>query len=138
MKWNDLPVEIQEKMLEEQVKQGNPRNPSVFIQAIYQNRMGGGFTWYESTDGAAFWGEIVEQDNIDVFFEKYPPENNYYGYKTYEAINVIEAWGCNFNTGNVLKYICRAGKKGDRKEDLQKALWYLQREINAIDDSKPQ
>lgn len=48
---------------------------------------------------------------------------------TYEPINVIEAWGLGFSLGNVLKYIARAGKKGDRLEDLQKALYYLQREI---------
>lgn len=48
---------------------------------------------------------------------------------TYEAINVIEAWGLNFSLGNVLKYISRAGKKGDLLEDLKKARWYLDREI---------
>ena len=49
---------------------------------------------------------------------------------TYEAIKVIEAWQLNFNLGNVIKYISRAGKKGSKTEDLQKALWYLQREVN--------
>src|SRR5262249_13783349 len=39
----------------------------------------------------------------------------------YEAINVIEAWSLNFNLGNVVKYISRAGKKGDALEDLKKA-----------------
>lgn len=48
----------------------------------------------------------------------------------YEAIKVIEAWQLNFNLGNVIKYISRAGKKGSKTEDLQKALWYLQREVN--------
>lgn len=48
----------------------------------------------------------------------------------YETIKVIEAWELNFNLGNVVKYISRAGKKGSKIEDLQKALWYLQREIN--------
>ena len=47
----------------------------------------------------------------------------------YEVIKVIEAWGLGFNLGNAVKYIARAGKKGDRLEDLKKALWYLQREI---------
>jgi hypothetical protein len=47
----------------------------------------------------------------------------------YETIKVIEAWQLNFNLGNVIKYISRAGKKGSKTEDLQKALWYLQREI---------
>lgn len=50
----------------------------------------------------------------------------------YEAIKVIEAWGLNFNLGNSAKYISRAGKKGSRLEDLKKAAWYLQREIENL------
>jgi hypothetical protein len=47
----------------------------------------------------------------------------------YEAIKVIEACKLNFRLGNTVKYILRAGKKGDALEDLKKAAWYLQREI---------
>jgi len=47
----------------------------------------------------------------------------------YEAIKVIEAWDLGFNLGNCVKYVARAGKKGDRLEDLKKAAWYLNREI---------
>ena len=47
----------------------------------------------------------------------------------FEAIKVIEAWGLGFSLGNAVKYISRAGKKGDRLEDLKKARWYLDREI---------
>lgn len=47
----------------------------------------------------------------------------------YEAIKVIEAWGLGFCLGNTVKYISRAGKKGDATEDLKKARWYLDREI---------
>lgn len=52
----------------------------------------------------------------------------------YEVIKVIRAWGLNFNLGNTLKYIARAGKKDQNKliEDLEKALWYLQDEINHL------
>lgn len=50
-----------------------------------------------------------------------------------EAIDVIEAFGLNFRLANVCKYILRAGRKGDRQEDLKKALWYLQREIDQND-----
>lgn len=49
----------------------------------------------------------------------------------YEAIKVIEAWQLGFCLGNTLKYLCRAGQKGSRLEDLLKAAWYLQREIQA-------
>jgi hypothetical protein len=51
----------------------------------------------------------------------------------YEAIKVLEAWTLNFNLGNVLKYLSRAGKKGDVLEDLKKARWYLDREIGNLE-----
>ena len=51
---------------------------------------------------------------------------------TYEAIKVIEAWELGFNLGNVIKYIIRAGKKGSKLEDLKKAQWYLNREIEKL------
>lgn len=56
---------------------------------------------------------------------------------TYEAIKVIEAWHLGFNLGNVVKYISRAGKKGNKLEDLKKAQWYLQREIEKLETIKP-
>jgi hypothetical protein len=50
----------------------------------------------------------------------------------YEAIKVIEAWGVGFNLGNTLKYISRAGKKDNTIQDLEKALFYLDREIQNL------
>ena len=54
----------------------------------------------------------------------------------YEAIKVIEAWDLDFHLGNTVKYISRAGKKGTDKElqDLNKALWYLQRKIENLEN----
>jgi hypothetical protein len=46
-----------------------------------------------------------------------------------EAIAAIEAWGLGFNLGNVVKYVARAEHKGQPVEDLEKARWYLDREI---------
>lgn len=47
----------------------------------------------------------------------------------YEAIKVIEAWKLGFCLGNTIKYIARAEHKDSPVEDLEKAMWYLQREI---------
>jgi Protein of unknwon function (DUF3310) len=47
----------------------------------------------------------------------------------YETIKVIEAWSLGFNLGNSVKYISRAGEKDDVVQDLEKARWYLDREI---------
>lgn len=59
---------------------------------------------------------------------------DHYGGKDnpYEAIQVIEAWDLNFHLGNVVKYISRAGKKGEGLEDLEKALWYLSRHVENV------
>lgn len=54
---------------------------------------------------------------------------HYGGDTVYETIKVIEAWELGFNLGNCVKYISRAGHKGDTREDLMKARWYLDREI---------
>lgn len=51
----------------------------------------------------------------------------------YEAIKVIEAWKLGFNLGNCVKYIRRAGRKTSESiEDLEKAVWYLNREIQNL------
>jgi hypothetical protein len=57
----------------------------------------------------------------------------HYRHGVYECINVIEAWGLGFHLGNTVKYIARAGLKGDLLEDLRKAAWYLDREIKRRD-----
>ena len=53
-----------------------------------------------------------------------------------EVIDYIEAKGFGYHLGNVVKYVSRAGKKGVGKglEDLQKARWYLDREIKRMED----
>lgn len=49
-----------------------------------------------------------------------------------ECIDVIEQLDLNFNLGNALKYIWRCESKGSKKEDLSKAVWYLNRELENI------
>lgn len=44
-----------------------------------------------------------------------------------EAIDIVEHF--NFNVGNAIKYLWRCGLKGDEIEDLKKAAWYVNREI---------
>ena len=56
------------------------------------------------------------------------------GDNVYEHIKVVEAWGLGYHLGNATKYIARAGKKpgADTVEDLKKAIWYIQREIERV------
>jgi hypothetical protein len=69
-------------------------------------------------------GDWVKPDPVD-----HPP---HYKAGGIETIDFIEAKDLNYRLGNVIKYVSRAGKKvnSDPIEDLKKALWYLQREIN--------
>jgi hypothetical protein len=53
-----------------------------------------------------------------------------------ETIDFIEAKGLGYNLGNVVKYITRAGHKGDLKEDLLKARWYLNRAIAKLSEAE--
>jgi transposase len=69
-------------------------------------------------------------------YDKYHPDlvNHPPHYKSggIETIDFIEAKDLNYRLGNVVKYVSRAGRKNsDPVEDLQKAAWYLQREIEA-------
>lgn len=54
---------------------------------------------------------------------------SHYNQGSYEVIDVIEDWNLNFCLGNAIKYIARSEYKGNEIEDLEKAVWYLNREI---------
>lgn len=53
-----------------------------------------------------------------------------------EVADFIADKNLNFFRGNVVKYMCRAGKKAgeDELRDLQKAVWYLDREVERVQE----
>ena len=53
--------------------------------------------------------------------------------RKFEPKDVIRDWGLNFNLGNAVKYLARAGRKDDVVQDLKKAQQYIQFEIDAIE-----
>lgn len=60
--------------------------------------------------------------------------SRYGGDTTYECIKVLKAWMTpdeykGFLRGNVIKYICRVGKKDEIVQELKKAKWYLEKLI---------
>jgi hypothetical protein len=67
-----------------------------------------------------------EFGNSNVDMVNHPP---HYTQGGIETIDFIEAKKLSYNLGNVVKYITRADHKGNRKQDLEKARWYLDREI---------
>jgi hypothetical protein len=74
---------------------------------------------------------IIEdiQEPVKVDLVNSPP---HYQGNQFEVIDIIDDFGLSFNTGNAIKYILRADKKGNQKQDLLKAIWYLEHEINKL------
>ena len=58
----------------------------------------------------------------------------HYVFSGVEVIEALEAWNLDFRLANVVKYVARAGRKDPEKkrEDLEKALWYLKRYIEKL------
>lgn len=71
----NFPIEVVQKMVDEQVKQGNKANVSVFQNNRNTNFMSGGFTWHRTDDGALFWEGVIRFYCFDAFFDKYPKTN---------------------------------------------------------------
>lgn len=80
------------------------------------------------------WTTPMPED-LKVPIEKTRP--GHYGGEAnpFEAIKIIEHYGLGFCLGNCIKYLLRAGKKGSESvlDDLKKARWYLDREIQALE-----
>ena len=54
----------------------------------------------------------------------------YYQRGTINVWDFIRDQGLNFHLGNAIKYVCRAGHKGSKIEDLEKAIHYLENELH--------
>ncbi len=67
----------------------------------------------------------MTKESVDLV--NHPP--HYYSKGGIESIEVIESFELGFNLGNAIKYILRCEKKGNKKQDLEKALWYISREL---------
>lgn len=70
---------------------------------------------------------LQEQELPSIDLVNHPP--HYKSERGLESIQVIEAFDLGFNLGNAVKYILRCNKKGNKIQDLDKAIWYLKREI---------
>jgi hypothetical protein len=68
--------------------------------------------------------------------ERADPINHpsHYAFSHIEVIDTIEAWELGFHLANVIKYVARADRKGLPLDDLKKARWYLDREIQRRED----
>lgn len=73
---------------------------------------------------------FLEESNA-VFFNTEDVVNNPSHYKVggVETIDFIEAKKLSYHLGNAVKYLSRAEYKGNKEQDLKKAIWYIQREL---------
>lgn len=63
---------------------------------------------------------------------------DYYRRGSIQVWDFIRDQGLNFHLGNAIKYICRAGYKESKVEDLKKAIHYLENELeNALQLDEP-
>ena len=84
----------------------------------------------------------IDDDNVnklaEEFMKRFPSEKkeavnhpqHYGGDNPYECIKVLENWYGkevikHFCLCNSIKYLCRLGKKDDEKQEIEKAIWYL-------------
>lgn len=98
---------------------------------------------------------VVNQDAVDTAYndeikaiKRYSDNDPVNHPKHYQASNGLEAIDCieafvedlpgdiGYLIGNAMKYLCRFDKKGKPVEDLQKARWYVERAIKAIESRK--
>ena len=66
-----FPVEIVQKMLENQVKQGNELDIRPFQIRASIDKYNKGFDWNKTIEGFRFWDYVINEGNFKLFFEKY-------------------------------------------------------------------
>ena len=67
-----FPIEVVQKMVDYQFQQGNEPDVVTFQMNCFMSKFYGGFDWDETDEGADFWSKVIDLNNFDVFFKKYP------------------------------------------------------------------
>lgn len=134
-KIKDFPIEVVQRMCEEQVRQGNDFDPIVFQEEEYADECKGGFDWDESEEGFDFWISVIDYEKFDVFFEKYPKQKESEYPKEMMVSNNNTSWHKRVVVSKVHnKYICCNTIENieDYKGDENVLLWKYAKEIPQI------
>jgi len=156
-----FPIDIVQAMVDEQVRHG--QRADVVISLWHNGHFIEDFDWHEPLDGLGFWKSTMRDRNFQLLHNssKYSPQKvddsmkknesndtvNHPSHYTsnpsgIECIDVTENY--DFLVGNAIKYLWRAGLKKelgkeDREkeiEDLNKAVWYINRKIKKLNKNK--
>ena len=68
----DFPKRVVQAMVDEQVRQGNPANPSVFARERTASKEEGGFEWFETTQGCS-WVGIIQGEKFHLIPKREKP-----------------------------------------------------------------
>lgn len=72
----NFPIEVVEKMLQNQYKQGNKMDISIFQKRKDAYTQIGGFLWKDTIEGHGFWYSVINEKKFDMFFKYYPKLSN--------------------------------------------------------------
>jgi len=95
---------------------------------------------FDDDDEAYFEAEPLELDDVDpcaieiVQAPELVSHPGHYNHGSYETIDVIEDWSLGFHCGNAIKYISRHKHKGTKVRDIEKAIWYLERYLETLEE----
>lgn len=78
----------------------------------------------------------VEKGRLNQLYDAVSKPSHYTEGRKYEPKDVIRDWDLNFNLGNAVKYVARAGRKDDIIQDLKKARQYLDFEIDYLEQEQ--
>ena len=62
----DFPKRVVQAMVDEQVRQGNPADPSVFARNLVASKTQGGFSWHLTTLGYNSWAEVMHMGKFSL------------------------------------------------------------------------
>ena len=99
----------------------------------YCDSMGDFLSKYEFVCDSKYDVPVAFGDNLGEASDAINPDHYQSDPSGVQCIEISENWS--FCLGNALKYMWRSGKKDGSKniEDLQKAIWYIEREISRLD-----
>lgn len=109
--------------------------------AVNMRSMGSGAVHYHEDRPVSHFGNdplfidrVSEEEAAE--YQEHVNHPAHYQFKGVEVIDLVEQMS--FNLGNAVKYITRAGVKDPDKvnEDLEKAVWYIQREARRLENDK--
>lgn len=82
-----FPDEVVEWMLQQQVKQGNERDVTVFENCNSSDRHDKGFNWFDTSENHDFCEKVILNKRFDLFFKRYPKKQHEVKYFKYELNN---------------------------------------------------